>query len=229
MSAKHVKIIKRNKEIFMGLLFSVYNSFKLKNWLKYSQGKRQRIIERVEAKQAKKLRRPVLPVVVNIDPNCPYFGMFENSANRQILHINIKLLSEPALRFHALETVLHEGRHAYQYNIIKNNKIRFFEFKKKKWRQNYAGYISSAEDKLFYGMQPIERDAQRYSIKKLEKMKFRFKNEDDYYTTLETMTYRYSETEKQLKEQHGIFYGRKINNKIKKKSARKSKFGFPEL
>ena len=146
--------------------------------------------------------------------------MFENSLGKQLLHINIKLLSDPSLRFHALETVLHEGRHAYQYNLISNNKIRFYEFRKKRWKQNYAGYITSAEDNLFYSMQPIERDAQRYAIKKMYKMKRRFKNEDAYHTTLEAMINRYTYTEKQLKEKHGLFYNFKLNRKIKKKSSK---------
>lgn len=208
----------------MGLFFSFYNKFKLKNWLKYNKGKRQRIIEKIEKKQAKRLHRPVLPVAVNTDPNCPYYGMFETNHGKQVLYINIKLLSDPTLRFHALETILHEGRHAYQYNIIHNKKIRFFEFKKKRWKQNYSGYITSAEDKLFYSMQPIERDAQKYAIKQMEKLKFRFRNEDDYFSTMDTMKDRFYETEKQLKEKHGIFYNIKLNKKIKKKSTKRFKF-----
>ena len=202
----------------MGLFFNVYNKFKLRNWRRYNHGKRQRIIEKIEKIQAKKLHRPVLPVVVNTDPNCPYYGMFENNHKKQVLHINLKLITDPSLRFHALETILHEGRHAYQYNIINHKKVRFYEFRKKRWKQNYSGYITSAEDKLFYSMQPIERDAQRYAIKKMEKHKFRFRNEDDYYSTMDTMKARYNETERQLREQHGLFYNVKLNRKIKKKS-----------
>lgn len=191
--------------------------------MRYSEAKRQRIIERVEKKQAKKLHRPILPVVVNTSPTCPYYGMFENNHGNQILHINLKLLNTPSLRFHALETILHEGRHAYQYNIIKNKKIRFFEFKKKRWKQNYSGYITSNEDELFYSMQPIERDAQRYAIKKMEKLRFKFRNERDYFLTMEAMKNRYIETEKQLKEKHGIFYNYKLKKKIKKKSDKYAK------
>lgn len=200
------------------MFFSIYNKFKIKNWMRYSEAKRQRIIERVEKKQAKKLRRPVLPVVVNTSSSCPYYGMFENNRDKQVLHINLKLLTNPSLRFHALETILHEGRHAYQYNIIKNKKIHFFDFKKKRWKQNYSGYITSSEDELFYSMQPIERDAQKYAIKRMEKLRFKFRNERDYFSTMEIMKNRYSETEKQLKEKHGIFYNHKLNRKIKKKS-----------
>ena len=201
----------------MGLIFSVYNKFKLRKWLNYSAGKRQRLIEKVEKKQAKKLKRPILPVVVNTSPNCPYFGMFESNNGKQILHINLRLLNEPHLRFHALETILHEGRHAYQYNLINKRKIRFFEFRKKRWLDNYSGYISSNEDKLFYSMQPIERDAQKYAIKKMEKMHHRFKDEEDYHLTLELMKKRFDKTEEELRAKHGLFYRAKLRRKIKSK------------
>lgn len=202
----------------MGLIFSIYNKFKLRNWKRYSPAKRQRIIEKVEKKQAKKLHRPVLPVVVNTHPDCPYFGMFETSKKKKILHINVKLLTDVNLRFHALETILHEGRHAYQHSVINGRKLRFFELKKKKWKQNYSGYITSSEDKLFYSMQPIERDAQKYAIKKMEKLKFRFRHEDDFFLTLERMKNRMTNTEKELREKHGLFYNHKVSRKIRKKS-----------
>lgn len=206
--------------MFFGL-FSIYNKFKYKNWARMNEGQRQKAIEKVEKKQAKKLERPVLPVVVNTDPNWHCYGMFENGHGRQLLHISIKLLTDPALRFHALETILHEGRHAYQFNIINKKKLGLFDFKKKRWKQNYSGYISSREDKLIYSMQPIERDAQKYAIKQMDKLYGKFKNERDYHNTLKSMIYRYEETEKQVREKHGLFYKLKILNKIKNKTKRK--------
>lgn len=207
----------------MGIFFSVYNKFKLKHWSKLSSGKRQRVIEKIEEIQSKKLSRPKLPVVVNTKQNCSYYGSFETINGKQILNINLNLLTDPSLRFHALETVLHEGRHAYQYNVIRNKKLKFFEFKKRRWQQNYSGYITSAEDNLVYGMQPIERDAQKYAIKKMLRLKWRYKNEDDYHSTLNSMILRYDTTEQQLKDKHGIFYGLAVNKKIKNKASRKSK------
>ena len=203
----------------MGLLFSIYNNFKLKKWSRFSAGKRQRILEKVEKKQAKKLNRPTLPVIVNTSPDCSYYGMFEACANgKQILHINVRLLKEPHLRFHALETIFHEGRHAFQYNAIHKRKPRAFEFRKKRWIENYAGYINSSEDHLFYGAQPIERDAQRYAIKRLERMYRRFQNEDDYHETLEQMKYRYENTDAELREKHGLFYRFKLKKNIRSRS-----------
>ena len=198
------------------MLFSLYNKFKIKNWIKLNPGKRERVLEKVEHKQAKKLHRPSLPIVINTDPNWNSLGMFENKKNKKLLHISINLLTRPELRFHALETVLHEGRHAYQHNLITRKKLGFFNFKEKRWKKNYSGYINSTEDPILYSMQPIERDAQKYAIKELSKFKYKFKNEQDYHITMQNMLIRYNETERELKERHGVFYKMVLNKKIKK-------------
>jgi len=66
-------------------------------------------------------------------------------------------------------------------------------------------------------MQPIERDAQKYAIKKMEKMRHRFKDEEDYHLTLELMKNRFDKTEEELREKHGLFYRAKLRRKIKNK------------
>ena len=203
------------------MFFSIYNKFKYKNWVRLSEGKRQRVLEKIEKKQAKKLHRPTLPIVINLDPNWHCFGMFENKGNKKLLHLSINLIKNPTLRFHALETILHEGRHAYQHHIIHNKKLRFYHFKEKKWKQNYSGYISSKEDSAIYAMQPIERDAQKYAIKQMNQFYSKFKNERDYHTTLQNMINRYEYSEQELKERHGIFYKFAINKKIKNKTKKR--------
>ncbi len=198
--------------------FSVYNKFKFKSWAKMSPGKRQIILEKVEKKQSKKLKRPTLPVVINHDPNWNCYGAFTVSANgKKILYLSISLIEDVSLRYHALETILHEGRHAYQFEQITKKKIGFFNFKAKKWKENYSGYINSAEDKLVYSLQPVERDAQKYSIKFMEGMRFKYRNEEDYHNTMKSMIFRYEQTVKDAKNEMGLFYKSKMNKKIKNK------------
>ncbi|MGN1259314.1 MAG: hypothetical protein ACI4T8_03725 [Christensenellales bacterium] len=199
--------------------FSIYNKFKLRKWQKFSPGKRQQILEQVEQKQAKKLNRPVLPVIVNDNPRWNSYGMFEAKGGREHLVLSINLLTQENLRFHALETILHEGRHAYQYHLTNSTpKGLINKLHAKKWKENYGGYITSAEDQFAYSIQPIERDAQKYAIKQMKKMKFRFGREEDYQITIESMEYRYNETVRKMKERHGIFYRHKINKRIKEKN-----------
>ena len=200
-------------------LFSIYNKFKYRKWICLSPAKREKILEKIEAKQAKKLGRKELPVVINNDPNWHCYGSFEADNNgRKILYLSINLISNPSLRYHALETILHEGRHAYQYEQITKKRISPFNFRAKKWRANYSGYISSKEDRTIYSMQPIERDAQKYAIRQMEKHSFRFRNEEDYQATMRSMLYRYEESERQAKRELGFFYKLKMNKRIRDKS-----------
>lgn len=200
-------------------LFSIYNKFKYRKWIGFTPARRAKILEKIEEKQAKKLGRKQLPVVINHDPNWHCYGSFEvDNTGRRILYLSINLIENPNLRYHALETILHEGRHAYQYEQISKKHISPFNFKAKKWRANYSGYISSREDKTIYSMQPIERDAQKYAINQMEKHSFKFRNEEDYQATMRSMIYRYEESERQAKRELGIFYKHKMNKKIKNKS-----------
>lgn len=203
------------------MFFSVYNKFKYKNWIRMNNGRRQKVLEKIEKKQSKKLKRPSLPIVINTNPDWHCFGMFENKNGKKLLYLSINLLQRPELRFHALETVIHEGRHAYQHHLINKKKLGLFNFKGKRWKRNYMGYISSKEDSAIYSMQPIERDAQKYAIKEMSKLKGKFKNERDYHITIENMVSRYENSERELKDRHGIFYKFAINKKIKNKSTKR--------
>lgn len=199
-------------------LFSIYNKFKFKNWVKYSPGKRQKILEIVEEKQSKKLKREKLPVVINANPNWGSYGMFEvDASGKKTLYLSINLINDVSLRYHALETIFHEGRHAYQYEQITKKKIGFFNFKAKRWRDNYSGYITSKEDRTIYSLQPVERDAQKYAIDRMEDFSFKFRNEADYQETMNQMIYRYEKTIENAKKEYGLFYKSKMYKRIKNK------------
>lgn len=199
-------------------LFSVYNKFKFRKWVKYSPGTRQKILEKIEEKQAKKLKREKLPVVINSNPNWNCYGMFEvDSSGKKTLYLSINLINDASLRYHALETIFHEGRHAYQYEQITKKKIGFFNFKAKRWRDNYSGYITSSEDRTIYSLQPVERDAQKYAIDRMEDFSFKFRNEADYQETMNQMIYRYEQTIANAKKKYGLFYKSKMYKKIKNK------------
>ena len=96
----------------------VYNKFKLRKWKKYSSVKRLEILQALENKLAKKNHRDPVPVVVHerADWNC--FGMFSVVNGEKLIYVNENLLLDPYLRFHALETIIHERRHATQFVAV---------------------------------------------------------------------------------------------------------------
>lgn len=199
--------------------FSIYNKLKLKNWFRLSPGKRQRVFEKIEQKQARSQNRKPLSVVIKSDDNWPYLGMFEVVGNKKLLYLNKQLVTESKKRFEGLETIFHEGRHAYQNELVTTNKR--LGLRAKRWKQNFEGYFSSKEDVTLYSYQPIERDAQKYAIKKMKRQWLRFRKEEDYTITLQRMVARYEQAEKQARQEHGFFYKFKINRRIRKKSRRR--------
>ena len=199
-------------------IFSVYNKLRDHKWNKYSEDRRLEVLEKIEKKQAKKLKIEPLEIAIYNDENWRCYGMFEVKRGEKTLWINPRLLSDQNLRFHALETIFHETRHAYQHHVITKKRLHFWQTTARKWKKNYSGYFSSAEDDVIYGMQPIERDAQKYALKQMAKLERKYDDQDEYHITMRQMIYRYNETEMQAKREHGMFYNYKISKKIKDKN-----------
>lgn len=192
----------------------LYSKFKARKWLKYSYEKRFKIFVELEKRIAKKLKiEPVKLEIKYEDWNC--FGAFTtDTVNRKIV-INSILLEQPKYRFHGMETIAHETRHAYQFSVI-SRKLRWYEFTAKKWRENWAGYFSSSSDNLMYNNQAVERDAQKYSIKFLKK--HQYNNDSDYIKTYNAVIDRYERADEDARKKYGLFYKQKINRNVRKNS-----------
>ena len=198
----------------------IYNKFKSRKWIKYGPEKRHKILQALENKLAREQRREPLRVIVHENSNWTCFGMFIARGDDKKIYIHENLLLDPSMRFHALETIIHEGRHATQYEKVTGEPLKWYEFKAKRWRDNWKGYFSSAEDLTIYNNQEIERDAQKFTIDKLKKLKRKYRNERDFSYTLQANINRYENAELDAIKKYGIFHRYRINKKIKKKSKR---------
>ena len=199
-------------------MWFLYSRFKLRKWKKYTSVKRLKVLQALENKMAKKNHRDPIDVVVHerSDWNC--LGMFSVIGNKKCIFIHENLILNPAYRFHALETIIHEGRHASQYVAINREHIPWWNFRAKRWKKNFHGYISASEDKVLYNNQAVERDAQKYTIKMLQRLEWRYKNEPDFYKTLKRNLDRFENAELQAKEKYGLFYKLKMRRRIEKNS-----------
>ncbi len=191
----------------------VYSKFKRKKWLKLTPEKRLAVFVALEKKVAKMLKLEPLKMELNEDENWNCYGAFTVTGNRKRIVLHTNLLYDASLRFHAMETISHETRHAYQHNLISKD-LKWYEFKAKKWKRNWGAYFSSTTDDIMYNNQSIERDAQKFSIKFLKKHKY--KDDQDYIDTLNAVIYRYENAEIEAKEKYGMFYKFKIENNVKK-------------
>lgn len=192
----------------------LFSKFKGRKWNKYSAKKRYKILVALEKKVAKSLKLEPLELVIKEDDKWNCFGAFTVVDEKQNIVINSKLITEPLFRFHAIETIAHETRHAYQYEIVSKD-LKWYQFTAKKWKQNWEGYFSSSVDNVIYNNQVVERDAQKFSIKFLKKHKY---SDREYKLTLRAIIDRYEEAEDNARREYGLFYKQKIERNIRKNS-----------
>ena len=207
----------------MGLFnFLTYIKFKSEKWKTYSFSKRVKLFQKMESIMSRKMNRPkydVLPYAFNDGTNglCDY--------SRGIIYINKMFFEEDYLQFVGLATLFHEQRHAQQHNIVKS-KEKFFRFSKAyKWKKNMEGYISydGREKYSYYSMQEIERDANKYAIDRLKKLKFWFRYDKLYYKSLEIKAEQFDEVKNIAKKELGLFYRFKLKRRQKKELEKNNK------
>lgn len=196
----------------------LFSKFKYKKWNKISPEKRFMVLVALEKRIAGWLDIDPLDLEIKeASSNWNCFGVFTTIGNTKKIILNENLIYEPRYRFHALETIAHETRHAYQYSVVDRD-LRWYEFRAKKWKRNWGGYFSSTTDNLMYNNQSVERDAQKYSIKILKKFKGKYAHEEDYIRTLEAVEYRYNQADLDARKKYGIFYKQKIEKNVKNNS-----------
>lgn len=196
-------------------MWFLFSRFKFKKWKKYSCSKRIQVLQALEKKVAKDLGIEPLKLEINYDDSWNCFGAFSINGDSRKIILSTRLIDEIPLRFHAMETIAHETRHAYQFTVI-SRELKWYEFTAKKWKRNWQGYYSSSTDNLMYNNQAVERDAQKYSIKFLKKHKYR--NDRDWIETYYAVLDRYNQADLDARKEYGFFYKLKIENQIRKKS-----------
>lgn len=201
--------------------FITYNKFRRKKWEKLSLDKRAKAFQELENIQAKKLDRPVYNVEFSDCLNESFLGKCDSK--NKIIQLNKNFILKPNLRFLGMETLFHEGRHAFQCNCCFGDKEPKKFTKAYKWKKNFEGYIDGNKDKYsFYSMQPVERDACKYALKRLKSFRFRYRNESLFFKTYERRAQDYEETKLLAKKELGIFYKYKIALRNKKERNKKN-------
>lgn len=166
---------------------------------------------------AKKQKRAALPVVVKYDLEADILGCFSVENGRKMLYINEILLTEHHYRFLALVTILHEGRHAYQHQVVNTGKIPWYKFSARRWKKNFQGYFSASEDETMYSMQAVERDAQEFAIDALKSLSYIYSNERDYQATIDYIKDDYIQKMFDAKKKFGSSYEKKITRSIEER------------
>lgn len=127
------------------------------------------------------------------------------------------------MQFWALTVLFHEGRHAFQHEeVVENNKPSVFS-KTYKWKQNFEGYVNYNNNEKFsyYAMQDVERDANKYALKRLKSLHFWFKNELGYQETIKSKQDELDSQVEDAKKELGLFYKLKVKWRSRKERNKK--------
>lgn len=162
--------------------------FKFENWCKLSLKEREQLLNEVEQKIAAIEHRP--PLKVELKPLKPHHMGYQSDAEKKIvLNSNIVGSNDRGMHRQVLDTIIHEGRHAYQHYNVDVKTIHESASEVASWRENFYskeygyyrsgthyipifhnGEIRNVDFRLYY-YQPVEIDARNFAadvMKKLE-------------------------------------------------------------
>jgi hypothetical protein len=132
--------------------------FHYRNWRTSTLEEKTNALQLLENAYAKKQgRRPCVVEVVKLPPNI--CGQF----NGKTIVLNQLELENPNKNVACVDTIIHEGRHAFQQECVDGKAHIDNAAELQKWRENHSLYFSHQEGYKYY-FQSIERDAYSYAF-----------------------------------------------------------------
>ena len=137
---------------------SIY--FSEDNWAKMDTTERQDALNTLAIRAGNSFRLNVLGVRF-YDAPANDRGMYREDG---YLYLNSDVLSDPLNRMDALDTIFHEGRHAFQYAAAKDpTKYGVDRETARVWENNLRHYIRYEKNPMGYFSQPVEQDARDFA------------------------------------------------------------------
>lgn len=158
------------------------------HWSKLSLEERAEVLNRIEQKIAEIEHRPPVKVVVEpMKPNS--LGYHSNTEHKIALNSRYVGLNDSNAHREVLDTIIHEGRHAYQRYNVDVKCIHESISEVKQWEKNFYdpewGYYSYRGQKIYvpfndgkkhdvgfrlYANQPVEIDARNFASDVLRRL-----------------------------------------------------------
>lgn len=157
------------------------DDFRLENWSKLSLSEREALLNRVEQHIAAIEHRPALKVELQkMEPR--HLGYQSDSEHKIVLNSLYVGSNAPNKHRDVLDTIVHEGRHAYQHYNVDVKMIHESGSEVETWRENFHtpeyqyyhsgtqkilipyndGSIHDVDFRLYY-YQPVEIDARNFA------------------------------------------------------------------
>lgn len=147
--------------------------FKIDNWQELDLSERTSALQDMEIKIAQIEDRAPYRVIVDSTPGCYGYTRFED----RLIALNTSdvMSNKMSDLREVTDTIIHEGRHAYQYHNVYECRTEANEAKFQGWVNNFrTGYLSAEKNGMpAYLSQPLEADAWEFAGKTVEGISFR--------------------------------------------------------
>lgn len=131
-------------------------------WEQLTPRERLETLQTLEDKLAEIQGRPPVPVRAVETPQGEN-GHYSTETRDITLNIRNLESNEPNQRLELIDTIAHEGRHAYQHYATEHPGFHPDKAQVDAWRENFKDYEDGTKDGLMaYRLQPIEADAWQY-------------------------------------------------------------------
>lgn len=152
---------------------SYKNTFSNNNWNDATFEEKLQALQLLEKDYANKQGREPCEVKAIEMPHISHHGYYNPQDNSIYINQDHLLDSNENKLFNYLsvDTILHEGRHAYQHNAIKNENLHADNNQVETWKMNFDNNVYMDPGKGYlYRMQALERDANQYSEVETDKI-----------------------------------------------------------
>ncbi len=130
-------------------------------WEGLSPQERLESLQTLEDKLAEIQGRPPVRVTASSIPGAN--GKYDLETRTIMLDAESLNKSSPKARLELIDTIAHEGRHAYQHYATDHPGFHANEKEVEAWRENMKDYSDGRRDGLLaYRLQPVEADAWQY-------------------------------------------------------------------
>lgn len=178
----------------------LYTLFTQKAWKQLDANTRLALLQEVENRRAALDGRPAIRIEsMEAAPN--ELGVCCRSDKDTVLRINSRYLKGSGVVHSgagALTTVLHEGRHAYQFHATQRLEREKASAEVLEWAVSQTCYITAANSYLLYQLQSIEMDARRFARREMQRIGRMLQREGVLDLTFATQISYQMEVEKNL-------------------------------
>jgi len=195
------------------------SGFRSENWSEADREQRLAELQALEDDMAEQQGREARTVRTDrdlpVEQQCDGYGYYW-SAEPEYITIDEDSLDNP---MECMDTVIHEGRHAYQDDVV-NDRIEndVPESTKESWAQNNECYQACGEkDVAFcdYYFQPIEADTNQYAKEMMDSY-YDELGDDEAYSQYQSDSHReFYQAHFEAQETYGENYMQAIDNKVK--------------